>query len=86
MKTSLLPLLAVGIAATSLFTSGCIYVRSRPAPETVSVTTAYSPGYVATTLPSGYTTTIYRGTRFYTYRGVYYRSHRRGYVVVTRPD
>lgn len=38
-----------------------------------------------TVLPSGYTTTVVRGTTYYTYNNVYYRSAPGGYVIVPRP-
>lgn len=83
MKTSLL-LGSLG----ALLLAGCVITP--PAPPTVAVQTVapepvYRPGYVVTTLPTGYRTMRYGRSVYYVNRGVYYRRHPSGYVVVTRP-
>lgn len=83
MKTSLL---LGGLAAVLL--SGCIIAPPEPpsiAVGTVTTEPAYRPGYVVTTLSPGYRTVHYGHRVYYEDRGIYYRRHHRGYVVVTRP-
>lgn len=85
MKTTLL----CAIAAPALLSS-CIVLPPQqrvvavqePAPV---VYESYRPGYVVTTLPSGYRTVRYNRDLYYENRGVYYRPANRGYVVVRRP-
>ena len=45
----------------------------------------YQPGYVVTSLPSGYRTVRYHRNVYYVNRNVYYRPHPHGYVVVAPP-
>mgnify|MGYP001346110196 CR=1 FL=1 len=45
----------------------------------------YRAGYVTETLPSGYTVRRHRGRDYYVADNVWYRPHRRGYVVVNAP-
>jgi len=82
MKTSLL----LG-GLTVLLVTGCVVTT--PEPPTVAVQTVtepvYRPGYVVTSLPVGYRTVHYGPSVYYVNRGVYYRRHHNGYVVVTRP-
>ena len=83
MKTSLL---LGGLGA--LLLSGCIIAPPEPptvAVRTVTTEPVYRPGYVVTTLPPGYRTVRYGPSVYYVDRGVYYRRHHSGYVVVTRP-
>lgn len=87
MKTASTALMLTGIVGISLFSTGCINIRTRevPPPTTVVTTTTYKPGYVATTLPSGYQTRVYRGTKYYYYDGVYYQPRGERYIVVPQP-
>lgn len=67
--------------------SGCFSYKST---GTRTVVVEDTPAAVTTTrtvtvLPSGYTTTVVRGTTYYTYNNVYYRSAPGGYIVVPRP-
>jgi hypothetical protein len=77
-KPTLLTLIAAGAAA--LLTSCVDYYGS-----TAVVEPAYRPGYVVTTLPSGYRAEVIGGTRYYYHNNVYYRPQGRGYVVVDSP-
>jgi hypothetical protein len=70
------------LAATLSFT-GC--VDPYYAGGGVTVASTYQPGYVVTTLPSGYRTERIGGTSYYHHGEVYYRPHGRGYVVVESP-
>lgn len=45
----------------------------------------YSLGYVTSRLPHGYISLRYDGYPHYFYDGLFYRQHRRGYVVVSPP-
>lgn len=75
----------LALAATVLFGGliGCV------TPYDVSggavVTSSYQPGYVVTSLPAGYRTVTYGGTRYYQHDNVYYRPRGSGYAVVDRP-
>jgi len=83
MKTSLL----LG-GLTVLLLTGCVVTTPEPptvAVQTVTTEPVYRPGYVVTTLPVGYRTVRYGPSVYYVNRGVYYRRHHSGYVVVTRP-
>ncbi len=83
MKT----LASLSLLAAFLVTStGCfVYERRTAAPERVVVTeTPVTTTRVVRVLPSGYTTTVYRGTTYYRYGGVYYRTAPGGYVTVDR--
>jgi hypothetical protein len=85
MKTILLAALAAPVLLTS-----CIVFPSRERVVTVQETApvvyeSYRPGYVVTTLPSGYRTVTYNRSTYYENRGVYYQPSNRGYVVVRRP-
>jgi hypothetical protein len=78
MKATLIPALA------ALALAGCVEVP--PAPPVVTVGPTYQPGYVVTSLPTGYRTVYYSNQPYYVHRDVYYRpysGHR--YVVVRRP-
>lgn len=87
MKSSANTLSGVVAAVMCAVTAGCFY----EAPHHTT-TTEYVPGptvtgraAVITTLPSGYRTVTYRGTRYYTHSGVYYQPQGSGYVVVQSP-
>lgn len=83
-KTVLLSLLA-GVAVSL---AGCFVYERKTVPSNDVVVTESTPvttSRVVTVLPTGYTTTTYRGTTYYTYRNTYYRSVPGGYTVVTRP-
>lgn len=85
MKSTSTILLA---SCAAVLCSGCFsYVRRTPDP--VVVTTTSSPVVVqesvVKTLPVGYRTRVYRGTTYYEYDNVYYRSGTGGYAVVRRP-
>ncbi len=57
-----------------------------PGGATSSTTvTTYRPGYEVTTLPYGYRTETYGGTRYYTAGDTYYQSRGGRYVVVESP-
>ena len=89
MKPLTTSLIAATALVTGLSVSGCIYVhttKTEPvATTTTTVTTETTrPGYIVTTLPSGYTTRVYRGTTYYIYKDVYYRKTSNGYVVVKK--
>jgi len=77
------------IAVLALATTGCItYERREVVPARTVVETGPAPVVgretVITTLPSGYTTRVVRGSRYYYYNNTYYRTYPRGgYVVVT---
>lgn len=74
------------IGAATLLCAGCTINAPLPPPPVTVTTGAYSPGYVVTTLPVGYTVERYHRQVYYVNRGVYYRPyHSGGYVVVTRP-
>lgn len=83
-KTVLLSLLA-GMAVSL---TGCFVYERKTVPSNSVVVTESTPvttSRVVTVLPTGYTTKVYRGTTYYTYRDTYYRSVPGGYTVVTRP-
>ncbi len=68
--------------------SGCfVYERKTASPDrvVVSETSPVTTTRVVTVLPSGYTTTTYRGTTYYSYQNTYYRSVPGGYTVITGP-
>jgi len=73
--------------ALSVITSGCISYESRSVGRPVVMTNppVVVTGQVLTTLPEGYRPHVYRGTTYYTYNNLYYRSVPNGYVVVDRP-
>jgi hypothetical protein len=80
-------IMLLSAALCTAMLSGCI-VTPPPPPPVVSVETrpVYSPGYVVTSLPTGYRTVRYRRNVYYQHQNVYYRPYARGgYVVVTRP-
>ncbi len=64
--------------AVGLF-SGCVD------PYATSSAINYRPGYEVRTLPPGYRTEVYRGTRYYSHDGTYYQGRGNGYVVVDAP-
>jgi hypothetical protein len=84
MKTPYYFSALAGGALMALGFTGCVE-NAPPPPQPVAQTVTYQPGYVVTTLPTGYTTSVYRGATYYTYNGVYYRTAPKGYVVVTSP-
>ena len=73
----------------ALTTSGCVVYERRPTPSQVVmhpniISTAAQ--CLVTVLPVGYRTRVYRGTNYYYYDSVYYRSYPGGgYMVVERP-
>lgn len=81
MKT----LASLSLLAAFLVTgTGCINVERRSAPVVVTEPAPVTTTRVVRVLPSGYTTTVYRGTTYYRSGGVYYRTAPGGYVVVDR--
>ncbi|CAN5403454.1 hypothetical protein BH09VER1_BH09VER1_09360 [soil metagenome] len=83
MKT----LASLSLLAAFLVTStGCFVYERRTTPDRVVVTesTPVTTTRVVRVLPSGYTTTVYRGTTYYRAGGVYYRTAPGGYVTVER--
>lgn len=86
MKTKPTLLILAGVLGLSVFSTGCVIVRTREVPtETVVTQTTSKPGYVVTTLPAGTKTRVYKGTTYYYYDGVYYQPQGRRYIVVTEP-
>lgn len=74
------------LAASALAVSGCFVYERKPARTVVVESSPVVRETVVTTLPSGYRTRIYRGSTYYYYNDVVYRSRPAGdYVVVTRP-
>lgn len=82
MKRSTALLSAAAVAGLALFGSGCAVETY---PDRYSSVSVYSPGHVVRTLPHGYRTVRYDDSDYYVYNDVYYRPHRRGYVVVDSP-
>jgi hypothetical protein len=80
MKT----LLPLAVLCTTL-AAGCVYDRRPVVVTTTPAPAVYQPGYVATSLPTGYRTVRVNRTTYYVDRDTYYRPHQRGYVVVARP-
>jgi hypothetical protein len=75
----------LGAAAAAITLAGCV-VSEPPAVTTVrQPVPLYQPGYVVTTLPTGYRTVNYHRNVYYVDRDVYYTRHPHGYVVVTSP-
>lgn len=80
MKPALL--LSVAVVPACLAFSSCAV----PVEGTVySTSRVYQPGYTVSRLPSGYSTQVISGTRYYTHGGVYYVPRGRSYVVVEQP-
>ncbi|BCX48177.1 SH3 type 3 domain-containing protein [Haloferula helveola] len=78
MKTSLHLLALAGslaLASCVVPTDGVVTAR----------TTVYEPGYRVSTLPTGYSSVMVGGDRYYTHNGTYYRRRDNGYVVVESP-
>lgn len=75
------------LAAICATTTGCfVYERRTPARTVVVDAPVATRQTVITTLPTGYTTRVYRGNTYYYSRNVYYRTYPSGgYVVVPRP-
>lgn len=69
-----------------------VYYRRAPSGYTVvespfgpSQVTTYRTGYVTRSLPPGYAVRRHHGRDYYVANNVWYRPHRRGYVVVDAP-
>lgn len=74
------------LAAVLTISTGCfVYERRTPAPVVVTETAPVTTTRVVRVLPSGYRTTVVRGTTYYYTGNTYYRTAPGGYVVVTRP-
>ena len=80
MKTTLL----CAALATAML-AGCVLPPPPPLVTVQSQPVVYEPGYVVTTLPTGYRTVTYHRNVYYTSGNVYYQRHPHGYVVVQRP-
>jgi len=66
------------VMAAALFSS-CVD------PYATTTVTSYRPGYEIQTLPQGYRTEEYSGTRYYSHNGTYYRPQGSRYIVVEAP-
>jgi hypothetical protein len=73
------------LMGSALTWTGCVTEKPVSHDAVVVTEAPVTTTRVVTVLPSGYTTTTYRGNTYYTYRNTYYRAVPGGYTVVTRP-
>lgn len=82
-------IICAALAAGSISLTSCYdpyYTGGLGATSSTYRSTTYQPGYVARTLPQGYSTVVIDDTRYYHHDGVYYRPRGSSYVVVDHPN
>lgn len=87
MKTFVSKSLAAASLALFAALPACVdpYAYGPGGATSSTTVTTYRPGYEVATLPSGYRTETYGGTRYYTSGDTYYQSRGGRYVVVEAP-